>query len=292
MISIIIPTFNRGNLIERAIDSVLNQSYTDIEIIVVDDCSTDDTSYVMKKYVNNAKVKYIRLEHNSGACHARNVGISNSSGKLIAFLDSDDEWSIDKLLKQHKYMQQKNAKVVVCNYFYEKNEKCKIAIKKKQDVITYNQLLYENCITTGAILIEKDLIENVGMFDESMPRYQDWELVLRIAKKEKIYFYDEPLLTLHFQKQSISNSTSKEKKFLALEKIYQKNKSELEENKESYAHICWSMGLYSLYSNKKRLDLLKEGVFHAGINLKRLTIYILVKLGFGSFVKKIYSKSH
>lgn len=292
MISVVIPTFNREKLIERAVESVLNQSYNDIEIIVVDDCSTDNTHLIMEKYKNNKKVKYIKLKTNSGACRARNEGIRNASGDIIAFLDSDDEWHKDKLMKQYAFFKKKNAEIVVCNYLYEKEKKCEKAIKHQQDVITYNQLLYENCITTGAILVKKDLIEKVGGFDEKMPRYQDWELVLRIAKESRIYFCDEPLLTLHYQKQSISNSTSKEKKYTALEIIYKKNKKEIDQNKKAYAHICWSMGMYSLFLDTKRLDLLKKGVYEDGINIKRLTIYMLIKFKMDSVIKKIYSKNH
>lgn len=92
MISVIIPTYNRGHLIERAINSVLRQTYKKIEIIVVDDCSTDGTEEVMRQYTNNNKIKYVKLDKNSGACKARNTGIKVASGNVIAFLDSDDEW--------------------------------------------------------------------------------------------------------------------------------------------------------------------------------------------------------
>lgn len=186
----------------------------------------------------------------------------------------------------------KKADVVVCNYFYEKEGNLKIAIKKQSEIITYEQLLYENCITTGAILAKKEVFESVKFFDEKMPRYQDWELVLRIAKKYQIIFLDQGLLTLHYQSQSISNSTSKEKKYVALDRIYSKNKEAIDKNKKAYAHIMWSMGLYSLFLENKRIDFLRLGVFSNGINFKRLIIYILVKCGMSDFVKIMYSKNH
>lgn len=292
MISVIIPTYNRGKLINRAVDSVLSQSYENLEIIVVDDCSTDNTTTMMEKYRNNEKVKYIKLDKNAGACHARNVGIKKASGEVIAFLDSDDEWHREKLQKQYNYMIEKKADVVVCNYLYEKSNHLKPAIVKQNQIISYEQLLYENCITTGAVLVNKKVLENVDYFDENMPRYQDWELMLRIAKKYQIHFLDENLLTLHFQKQSISNSTSKAKKYIALEKIYNKNEKELKKDKKAYAHICWSMGMYSLYLDKKREDLLKIGVYGNGTNYKRLCIYILIKCKLDAIVKRMYSKNH
>ena len=99
--SVIIPTFNRAYCLERAIDSVLNQSFKDFELIIVDDGSTDDTVEVLKKYQN--KISYIKTK-NLGVSHARNVGIKKSRGEWIALLDSDDEWHENKLELQNKFI--------------------------------------------------------------------------------------------------------------------------------------------------------------------------------------------
>jgi len=99
-ISVIIPTFNRGHLIIKSIKSVLNQTYPNIEILVVDDGSTDNTEKLIKNFDNN-RIKYIKIKKNIGASHARNIGIMNASGKYISFQDSDDVYHIDKLEKQY-----------------------------------------------------------------------------------------------------------------------------------------------------------------------------------------------
>lgn len=291
MISVIIPTYNRAHLLKRAINSVLNQTYKDIEVIIVDDCSEDNTKEVVNS-IESKKIRYIRLENNSGACKARNVGIKKSSGEYIAFLDSDDEWCPDKLEKQYNYLIMNESNIVVCNYNYEKWNKTKLAMRKSNNFITYDELLYKNYVTTGAILTKKSILEDVGFFDESMPRYQDWELALRISKKYKIGFMDEPLLTLHYQQNSITNSTSKKKKYIALEKMYKENKKGYDKNHIAKAHLSWSMGMYSLYSDDIKMNLLKDGVYAAGVNYKRLIIYILIKIGFKEPIKKAYAINH
>lgn len=290
MISVVIPTYNREKLIERAIRSVMNQTYKDIEIIVIDDASTDNTEQVVKN-IKYSNIKYFKQNENGGACRARNRGIKESNGDYIAFLDSDDEWDKNKLERQITFLKEKKADIVVCNYYYSKNNKKSIAINRKNEIISYDELLYSNCITTGAILSKKNIFENI-YFDESMPRYQDWDLVLRIAQTYDIYFINQPLLTLYFQETSITNSTSKQKKYDALEKIFIKNKEQLEKNKKALAHIYWSMGMYSLFTDHENKKYLKKGLIFDKNMPKRLIIYILINIGFKNKIKEIYAKEH
>ena len=189
-------------------------------------------------------------------------------------------------------MKKKEADIVVCNYLYEKKGKLKKAFVKPIDLISYDQLLYSNCITTGAMMVKKNVFEKVGNFDEQMPRYQDWEFVLRVSKEYPIYYISEPLLTLHFQNISISSSTSMAKKYFALERIYEKNQEAVLRNPKAYAHICWSMGLYSLYGNKIRIDLLKKGTFENGVHWKRFLIFIAIRCGLKNVVLHVYAKNH
>lgn len=292
MISVIIPTFNRASLISRAVKSVINQTYRDIEIVVVDDASTDNTEDVIRE-IDCPFLHYIKLEENGGACRARNIGIKNAKGEYVSFLDSDDQWETDKLEKQMHFLLEKDAEMVACNFWYEKDGNKKVYIDPKHsEEFRFEELLNANCITTGAILIKKETILSIGGFDEEMPRYQDWDLVLNVAKYTKIYFLKEPLLTLYFQKNSITNSTSKSKKYYALERMFKKNRMYILNDKKAYAHFCWSMGLYSLFTEKDRIDLLKEGVFANGFNKKRFAIYFFIKVGFKNFVKQLYAKKH
>ena len=113
MISVVIPSYNRENTISNSIESVLKQTYSDIEVIVVDDGSTDKTEDIVKGIGDN-RIRYIKLEKNSGACVARNIGIMNANGSYIAFQDSDDIWHPDKLEKQYQAIKKYNADLVFC----------------------------------------------------------------------------------------------------------------------------------------------------------------------------------
>lgn len=107
MISIIIPTFNREHLIQKAVESVLDQSYTDIEVIVIDDGSTDNTEEKVR-LIEDERVRYLKLNNNGGACRARNKGAEIARGEYLAFQDSDDIWHKDKLEKQIRFLEQGN----------------------------------------------------------------------------------------------------------------------------------------------------------------------------------------
>ena len=161
-----------------------------------------------------------------------------------------------------------------------------------KEIVDLDDLLNANCITTGALFVKRDMLISVGCFDERLPRYQDWDLVLRIAKMTNIYFLNEPLYTLYFQEKSITNSTSKEKKLSALDIIYEKNKLLLKKNRKADAHFHWSMGMYSLYTNKPRYDSLKVGFTLDGFNIRRFLIYCAIRIGLKEYIKKQYAKNH
>lgn len=291
-ISVIIPTYNREGLVGRAIKSVLSQTYKDVEVIVVDDASTDDTETEVKK-IESDRLRYIKLNKNGGACRARNFGINEAKGDYIAFLDSDDIWNPDKLEKQMKYLLSKNAEVVACNGWYIKaNSRRLITNPKNEELVNLRELLNANYITTGALLAKKKLLLSVGCFDEGLPRYQDWDLVIRIVRMTDLYFMNEPLYTLYFQENSITNSTSKEKKLTALDIIYEKNKEVIQDNAKAAAHFHWSMGMYSLYTDRPRYDYLKLGYKLNGFDVRRFTIYCAIRIGFEEYVKRKYANNH
>lgn len=232
MISVVIPTYNRAKTIKRAIDSVLNQTYSNIEIIIVDDSSTDNTSEIIGDY-NNEKIKYHKLEKNSGACAARNIGIQMASGKYIAFQDSDDEWVKEKLEKQIKTLKKTNTKVTFCalNYMQDGKKTGKkipdIDVNKFKNMT--KELLKENFISTQTILGEKSVFDEIK-FDEALPRFQDWDLAIRISKLYKISYLDEALVNLYIQKDSITKSP--QKKVKAFEIMYKKYYKDINEDTE------------------------------------------------------------
>lgn len=153
---IIIPTYNKGYIIEKTIKSILNQSYQDFELIIIDDCSSDNTREVIEKF-EDKRIKYIKLEKNSGANKARNIGIQNARYELIAFHDSNEEWYTRKLEKQLKYLKSEDFDIVSCKYNQYINDKFNLIPVENIDLSKslLNKILYENFISTQTILGKK-----------------------------------------------------------------------------------------------------------------------------------------
>ena len=193
-VSVIIPTFNRFSLISRAIDSVLNQTIKPFEIIVVDDGSSDNTSTFIK---NNYKSVKLIKQNNLGVSKARNVGIKNSSGDWIALLDSDDEWKKNKLEVQIKSLSEYDYySVCHTNEIWIRNG---IRVNQKKRHQKYGGDIFDKCldicrISPSSIIFKKNIINEVGWFDEGLSICEDYDLWLRIAANFKILFIDKPLV--------------------------------------------------------------------------------------------------
>lgn len=218
MISVVMPAYNRENIIKEAIDSVLGQTYEDIELIVVDDGSTDKTSKVVRE-IEDPRLKYFYQE-NAGACAARNKGVELSQGELVAFHDSDDIWHQDKLEKQIKAMETSGADLVFCKLVkYCTNGKTQLL----PDSISEGFLNpVENLfgIGTQSLLAKKEVFEKCP-FDISMPRFQEFEMLVRIAEKYRIYCLDDGLVDYKIGNDSISSNP--EKLYKACDLILQKH---------------------------------------------------------------------
>ncbi len=192
--SVIIPVYNRPVFVRKAISSVLNQSFEDFELIVVDDGSIDGTSDSVKSF-RDSRVEYIYQE-NSGVSRARNRGISESRGRLIAFLDSDDWWLKEKLKvcfeiieKQFKYRvfhtQEKwyrGGKVL--------NQKKK---HRKPHGNVFKRCLRLCCISMSTAVLRREVFDDFGFFDESLPACEDYDFWLRVSAKNPVFLIDEVL---------------------------------------------------------------------------------------------------
>ena len=204
MISIIIPTYNRANLIERAIRNIFEQTYSDIELIVVDDGSTDETEKILSS-IDDQRLKYVRYTPNKGANHARNVGMDNATGEYIAFQDSDDLWEKNKLKKQVEKLLEENADYCVCRMYTDDQAKTMLHRPNFCHVdMTLENELKRNFVSTQILIAKRDVFA-VHRFDENFPRFQDWDIAIRIVKDFKGAFCDEILCTRYRQEVSISN---------------------------------------------------------------------------------------
>lgn len=206
MVSVIIPTYNRAATIGRAIDSVLQQTYTDIELIVVDDCSEDNTGEIVGKY-NDDRLRFIKHEFNQGACAARNTGIEHARGEFIAFQDSDDCWLPDKLEIQLSLMDKIHADICFCSmhrYGYPA-DKPEYYPDLESGVVSYEKLLLKSLVSTQTILTKRTVAEEFK-FDPEVKRMQDYDWIIRAAENNVVVFAKEAMVDVYLQDDSITTS--------------------------------------------------------------------------------------
>jgi len=193
-VSVIIPTLNRINTLQRAIDSVIAQSFKSIEIIVVDNGSSDGSVNMLKKYYPTAKLIH---EHKSGVSASRNKGIKYAKSPWIAFLDSDDAWDQKKLEKQINLLHNSHDKyrLIHTNEIWIRNGKRINQMKKHQKFGGYifNECLSLCCISPSSVLIDRSIFDDMGLFNENLPVCEDYDMWLRICSKEEVLFIDEKL---------------------------------------------------------------------------------------------------
>jgi glycosyltransferase involved in cell wall biosynthesis len=320
-VSVVIPVYNREKTIRRAIDSVLSQSYKNIELIVVDDASTDSSATIVNEY-QDERLHLIQLKENGGANVARNVGIRKAVGDIIAFQDSDDEWLNDKLELQLDYMKKMKCDVVACSYIQvmdeiERQIPSVQQISRVQSVGVREVLREYNVVGTPTLMIKRSVVESVGYFDECMPRLQDYEYAIRISKKYDIEMMDTPLVYAYIGEDNITNNhialqsafrklLSKHGKFFNMEGFInahkgvfmmdsQGNSSELSEMADIYAKGNIQDRLYFYESFIKVFEddyflLRKFNELASEYQLKRLKNKKFVIYGAGDMGKYVFVK--
>ncbi len=210
MVSVVLPVYNREDTVARAINSVLNQSYTNLELIIVDDCSTDQSLRVIRGFQDD-RINVIALQQNEGANAARNRGVAEARGRFIAFQDSDDEWAEDKLKMQIDDMVCRNLAASFCAHFLVDGTRRSIVPKdyekkEKYEADLSNILKNYNVVSTQTLVVSKDIFIETGGFDEDMPRLQDYEFVIRLVQKAKIGYIAKPLVFVYRTTESISTN--------------------------------------------------------------------------------------
>jgi len=202
LVSVIVTTYNRADLLCETLDSILSQTYENFELIVVDDGSTDNTEEVVKRH-SAGRINYIKTENWGGPARPRNIGIEKATGEYIAFCDDDDIWLPKKLEKQINYIVNSNygmiftmqkqfgATSIFSNYFGIG------PLPFKKDT-SANALLQVNCIPTSSVVIKKDLLDQIDYFDErrSFIAIEDNDLWIRVSKVAAIGFVPN-VLVLH-----------------------------------------------------------------------------------------------
>ncbi len=287
-VSVIIPVYNRARLIGKAIQSVLNQSYREFEIVVINDGSIDATESVIKKYQKSDKrIHYICHEKNKGAAAARNTGVKNATGEYIAFQDSDDEWLPEKLEKQLAVFRNASPEVgIVYSDMWAVTEKGKKYFYSSR-IMSGNRIKYREAlgygvmnIGIGTALIRRECFDKVGMFDEKLPRFIDLEFFIRLSKYYYFCRIAEPLVKyFDTDRQRISSSRAAraEARELILKKYFHDIKTDRKLLAKHYYGI--SIDLRSTGNFRKGRDYLVKTVKANPLNIKILFLLMLSFLG-------------
>lgn len=245
LVSVVIPLYNAELYIERTLDSVLRQSYQNYEIIIVNDCSKDNSSKIVEQYCqNDERVKLFQQKTNQGAAAARNRALKEAKGRYIAFLDSDDVWDERKIEKQISFMNDSNISFAFTAYdmIDENDKRIKDKIKIKT-VVKYRDLLKKTMISTPTVIYDRFAYGDVTL---PMRRTgQDYAFWLLLLRKENAYGIDEPLVHVRRRPGSLSKN-----KFQNIKDVW-----EVQTNNEeiSKIHAAINCLAYCFYSMKKRL---------------------------------------
>lgn len=208
LVSVIVPVYNREHLISETLDSILEQTYRPIEIVVINDGSTDCSIDILNQYASrNPGIFNIIDQHNTGQVAARNNGIRTARGEFIAFLDSDDKWHPLKLEKQIPMFSTPNVALVYSGL--EKIDESgrpfqtELCDPSRTDEL-YMHLLVSNQMTGGTVVVTRAVLNEVGLFDESFKAAENWDLWLRVCRDHRAKLVNEPLVQYRVHGQNMS----------------------------------------------------------------------------------------
>ncbi len=286
-VSVIMPAYNAAQTISKAIDSVITQTYTDWELIICDDASTDSTVEVILHYLSNPKIQLICSSQNNGSAgRPRNQAINQASGKWIAFLDADDIWLPSKLEKQIRYLQTHPEVVLVhCDFRLLKKGKLvrsRYLPQRKQDVEgdLSQRIIWRNPIATPAVVLERTTLIKTGFFDESLSMGEDYDLWIRLAQQGPFGYLPEPLLIVKTHEgagvfRSVENLQRVEKSLLEVSNRYTQNNTRAKH--KSLARVYGIMGAIYLENQNKSVASvkLKQALRHAVAAFDPYTLLVL-----------------
>ena len=284
-ISVILPTYNRADILNRTIKNVLNQSYSEFELIIINDASCDETLNVVKKYISkDARIKLINNYKNLGCAKSRECGLAAANYDYIVFIDDDDFWDENKLLKQINSMNINAADIVICDYYIESiNQKTYKSMKGFVKNFK-KQILQKPGPFFQSIMIKKELFKLINSpFDTKSIPSEDWNFFIELSKiNPKFSHVNEPLFTWKLHNNNQSLDIAKEVK--ALINIIDKH----------YEYILYEQGtsiianhyrriarLYERLNDKENIKMYYLKAFKINpINFKNIFYYICVVIGY------------
>jgi glycosyltransferase involved in cell wall biosynthesis len=291
-VSVILPTYNRSLFLASAIQSALNQTFQDFEIVVVDDASVDSTRDTVRRF-KDQRIKYIYHEMNKGEAASRNTGIINSVGEYIAFLDDDDEWFPEKLKLQIDLLEKGNGNVgcIYSGFLFvhrDDNKTLRQKIPTKKGII-FKDMLIKNVIDSpSSVVIRRQCLEKVGLFDEDLPYFVDYDLFLRISKYYCFAYIERPLLKYYVHDTQLSSDIDiLEKGLNAIQKKYHKAYELGVSYNKIYSNHYLQIGI--LYCDRDNFAKGREALIKA-IALNPMDYRIYFQLIFSLFSYRNYMK--
>lgn len=285
-VSVIVPTYNYADFLPEALRSVLAQTFTDYEVIIVDDGSTDSTSQVIKPFLADTRVRYI-YQRNKGQSAARNTGIRHATGEFVAFLDADDIWLPEKLEKQVPLFDLNGTIALV----YCKGEYIDLTGRPLPDLewplnadATYKDYLYANWIgTPSAVIVKKRIFDTVGFFDENLKGLEDMDMWLRILRHHKSTYADEVLVKMRrhiksMQAGKMIDLAKREREYLSHLDRSLKRFPELEMYKKEASWRIYEGLIFTAYVYGKKFDMfrfiLKAGIHRPSFWFSSIATYL------------------
>lgn len=249
LVSVIMPCYNCEKFIEQAIESVINQTYSNIELIIINDCSTDNTSKILEEYNNRNNVIVLFNDINKGVSYSRNRGVSIANGDWIAFIDSDDYWDVTKIEKQIDKIKETNSKFVFNSTAYvDENGKISKYSLNVPPKIDYCTLLKQNIISCSSVLIKKDLLKVHKMEYDNI--HEDYYCWLRILK-DGVIAHSVNYTLLYYRLSKKGKSSNKIKAIKMTLNVYRKM------NLSKFQQLYYLM-IY-IYRNIQKYKKIKKG---------------------------------
>ncbi len=282
LVSVIIPAYNKADYTCRAVDSVLRQTYPHLELIVVDDGSTDNTQERLKTYGN--RIQYI-YKSNGGACSARNAGIGRAKGEYIALLDCDDMYLPNKIELSVGHLQRHpDAGFVHTKAYLIDREDQTVSVYERPENRSQGwiaaRLIFGNFICNSTAVIRRSCLDRVGLFDETIFTPADWDMWLRLAEQFQAVFIDIPLTQYRITDNYIFNKLelAEREEAVTIDKYFQRNPSQsrvLKNKVLSHWHLRFALCYVVKENNPRVHEELKQALAFDPWNVKAWAVYIL-----------------
>lgn len=286
-ISVVLPSRNRAHCLARAVQSVLWQTWGDLELVVVDDGSTDGTGALLEQ-MEDPRLRVLRREAGHGAAAARNAGVAAARGSWIAFQDSDDVWLPHKLERQMALVGREGPEPAVawCGMLRVFAERAQYQPSRpcvRRNGAMLPALLWGPVIGTQTILVRRDALETVGGFSETLETCEDWELALRLARKHDFAFEDEALVIAPKAGDGLSMST--ERIFCGRERVFEKHRALFAAHPEIEASNLYHLGYLAMANGDvaRAREYFKEALRRQPRRLKYATAWASALVGTRAF---------